>query len=218
MENKLIEDELTYEEKNGVKGLMYKLQNFNTKVSEDPKIKKWISSEKVSKGDNGIACYCTKCKLFFYFQNENELNRTKKVCCSSTEYGYICKYCGKIFLSSSFCCSKNGIKCAFKEFFSEIEFKEFSEYLILFPIITYLIFVLFFYEGLFYQRRLKIGKNEFSTYENKNRTKLLFFGQVVVGLLFLLNSLIYAIPFLILYFIILVIILRYVFSKDKKEL
>jgi hypothetical protein len=63
MENKLIEDELIYEEINGVKGLKYKLQNSNTKVSEDPKIKKWISSEKVSKGDNGIACYCTNCTV-----------------------------------------------------------------------------------------------------------------------------------------------------------
>ena len=218
MENKLIEDELIYEEINGINGLKYKLQNPNTKVSEDPKIKKWLSLEKLSKGDNGIACYCIKCNLFFYFQNENELNENKKKCCGSFNYGYICNYCGEIFFSSSLCCTKNGIKIAFKELFSQIEFKEFSEYLIFFPIMTYIIFFFIIYEALFYMRRLKIGKNEFSSYGIKHLTKLKNFAHKVIALLFILNSLIYAIPFLILYLPILVIIFKYVFSKDKKQL
>ena len=218
MENKLIEDELIYEEINIINGLKYKLQNSNTKVSEDPKIKKWLSLEKLSKGDNGIACYCIKCNLFFYFQNGNELYETKKKCCGSLNNGYICNYCGEIFFSSSLCCTKNGIKYAFKEFFSDIKFKEFSEYLILFPILTYIIFFFILYEALFYQRRLKIEKNEFSSYDTKQLTKLKNFAQIVIALLFVLNSLIYAIPFLILYLPILVIIFKYVFSKDKKQL
>ena len=58
MENKLIEDDLTYEEINGVKGLKFKIQYSHTKIDENPIFKKWLSSEKLSKGDNGIACYC----------------------------------------------------------------------------------------------------------------------------------------------------------------
>ena len=65
MENKLIEEELIYEKVNGVKGLKYKLQYSNTKIAKDPKIKKWLSSEKISKGDNGIACYCIKCIIMY---------------------------------------------------------------------------------------------------------------------------------------------------------
>ena len=218
MENKLIEDEFNYEEINGVNGLKYKLQNSNTKVSEDPIIKKWLSSEKLSKGDNGIPCYCIKCNLFFYFRNKKELNETKKECCESFEYGYICNYCGEIFFSFSLCCSKNGIKYAFKEFFTDIKFKEFSEYLILFPIMTYIIFFFIIYEALFDNRRLKVGKNEFSSYNITKLTKLKKIAQIIIGLLFLLNSLIYAIPFLILYLILLVIIITHVYSKDKKQL
>jgi len=84
--------------------------------------------------------------------------------------------------------------------------------------LTYIIFFFILYEALFYQRRLKIGKNEFSSYDTKQLTKLKNFAQIVIALLFVLNSLIYAIPFLILYLPILVIIFKYVFSKDKKQL
>ena len=83
---------------------------------------------------------------------------------------------------------------------------------------TYIIFFFILYEALFYQRRLKIEKNEFSSYDTKQLTKLKNFAQIVIALLFVLNSLIYAIPFLILYLPILVIIFKYVFSKDKKQL
>ena len=115
MENKLFEDELNYEEIDEVKGLKYKLKYSDTKISEDPIIKKWLSSEKLSKGDNGIVCYCLKCNLFFYFQNENELNDTKKKCCDSYSYGYICNFCGKIFFDNSFCCIKTGFKISYEE-------------------------------------------------------------------------------------------------------
>ena len=125
MENNLIEDEFEYEKINEVNGLKYKLQFTNQKVSEDPIIKKWLSSEKLLKGDNGIiACYCGKCHLFFYFQNENKMDETKEKCCDVYEYGYICNYCGKIYYTSSLCCIKNGIKVSFEEVFFYIEFNQ----------------------------------------------------------------------------------------------
>ena len=217
MENKLIEDELIYEEINGVKGLKYKFQYFNSKVGKDPKIKKWLSSEKLSKGDNGITCYCIKCNLFFYFQNGNELNETKKKCCNSYGYGYIWNYCGEIFFRTSLCCIKNGLKDEFEEFIFSIKFNQISEYLILFPNITYFIFFIILYSALFYDRRAKIDNNEFSSYAHKD-TKLSKFGQIVVGLSLILYSLIYSIPFLILYIILLIMIFTTKFSQDKKQL
>ena len=216
MENKLIEDELNYEEINNLKGLKYILQYSNTKVSEDPIIKKWLSSEKLAKGDNGIACYCQKCNLFFYFQNENELNETKKKCCDSLFYGYICKYCGEIFFRNSLCCLKNGMNETFKKFIFTIDFNECSQYIILFPIITYLIFFISLYGALFYFRRTTVDNNEFSCYDQRG-TKLWYFGQVIVGLSLILYSLIYAIPFLILYIVFLIMIISNKFPKDKKQ-
>ena len=216
MENKLIEEELIYEKVNGVKGLKYKLQYSNIKIGKDPKIKKWLSSEKISKGDNGIACYCIKCNLLFYFQNENELIETKKKCCDSLFYGYICKYCGEIFFRNSLCCLKNGMNETFKKFIFTIDFNECSQYIILFPIITYLIFFISLYGALFYLRRKKKDNDKFSSYY-KNNTKLSKVGQVVADLSLILYSLIYAIPFIILYIIILIMIIANKFSKDKKQ-
>jgi len=217
MENKLIEDELIYEEINGVKGLKYKLQYSNTKVGKDPIFKKWLSSEKLSKGDNGIVCYCKNCNLFIYLQNKNEINETATKCCNSFGYGYICNYCGEIFFISSLCCIKNGLKNEFEEFIFSIKFNQISEYFIFFPIITYFIFFLILFSALFYDRKAKIGDDEFSSYSEKD-TKLQKFGQSVVGISLIIYSLIYTIPFLILYIIFLIMIITKRFSKDKKQL
>ena len=217
MENKLIEDELNYEEINQVKGLKYKLKYSNTKVGEDPIIKKWLSSEKLSKGDNGIVCYCLKCNLFFYFQNENELNETKNKCCDSYEYGYICNFCGKIYFEYSFCCIKNGIKVSCEDFLFNIELNEIHQYFFFFPIITYIIVLFNLFGALFYFRRTKIDNDDFSSYDQRD-SKLWYFGQVLVGLSLILYSLIYAIPFLILYIVFLIKIIKNKFSKDKKQL
>ena len=217
MENKLIEDDLTYEEINGVKGLKFKIQYSHTKIDENPIFKKWLSSEKLSKGDNGIACYCINCNLFFYFQNEDELNKTKLKCCHLYNYGYICKYCGEIYLDTSLCCIKNGMKCTFEEVLFGWDFNYLSQYLALFPIITNFLFFVSLYGALFYFRKTKIDNVEFSSYDNKN-TKLKDFSQIVVGLSLFLYSLIYAIPFLILYIVVLFMIIKNRFSKDKKQL
>jgi hypothetical protein len=217
MENKLIEDELNYEEINKIKGLKYKLKYSDTKISEDTIIKKWLSSEKLSKGDNGIVCYCLKCNLFFYFENENELNDTKKKCCDSYSYGYICNFCGKIFFDNSFCCIKTGFKISYEENLFNIEFNDIRQYIIFFPIITYIIFLFNLFGALFYFRRTKIDNDDFSSYDQRN-SKLWYFGQVLVGFSLILYSLIYAIPFLILYIVILIKIIKNKFSKDKKQL
>ena len=153
---------------------------------------------------------------FFYFQNENELNGTKKKCCDSYSYGYICKYCGKIFYDSSFCCPKNGIKFSFEDVFFNIEFNEIPQYFLLFPIITFIIFFFSLYGALFYFRRTTVDNNEFSCYDQRG-TKLWYFGQVIVGLSLILYSLIYAIPFLILYIVFLIMIISNKFPKDKKQ-
>ena len=217
MENKLISDELNYEEINKVKGLKYILKYSSQKVSEDPIIKNWLSSEKLSKGENGIVCYCLKCNLFFYFKNENELNETKKKCCDSYSYIYICKYCGKIFFDSSFCCLKNGIIFSLEETFFNIEFNEIPQYFLLFPIITCIIFLFSLFGALFYFRRTTIDNDDFSYYDQRD-SKLWYFGQIVVFLSLILYSLIYAIPFLILYIIFIIIIIINKFSKYKKEI
>ncbi len=216
MENKLIEDELNYEEINNAKGLKYKLICPDTKVSEDPIIKKWLNGEKLSKGDNGIACYCKKCNLFFYFKNENELKITKKICCDSFRYGFICNYCGKIFFTSSFCCLKNAIKVSYEFTIEDIYNNSIILYLMLFPSISYIIFFSTFYEALFYGRRAKVENDEFSAYKNKN-TKLFQFGMIISCLSLLLFSLIYIFSFLVLYLVIIIILIKIKLSKDYKK-
>ena len=216
MENKLIEDELNYEEINDAKGLKYKLICPDAKVSEDPIIKKWLNLEKISKGDNGIVCYCKKCNLFFYFQNENDLKETKKRCCNSYYYGFICNYCGKIFFTSSLCCLKNAIKVFYEITLEEIYNNSISLYLMLFPCFSYIIFFGIFNEAPFYGRRTKVENDEFFAYEDKN-TKLFQFGLIISCLSFFLFSLIYIFSFLVLYLVIIIISIKIKLSKDDKK-
>ena len=213
MENKLVEDELNYEEINNVKGLKYKLISLNTKVSEDPIVKKWLSAEKLSKGDNGITCYCRKCNLIFYFQNENELKETKKKCCSLFHYAYICNYCGKIFVTSSLCCIKNSIKVSFEIILEDTPFLLFF---ILFPNISCFIFFCTLYRALFYGRRTKIENDKLSAYGDKD-TKLSTLIMMISCFSLLLFSFIYTFPFLVSNIVFLIVLLRNKFSKGKKQ-
>ena len=168
MENKFIDEEIEIKEIKGIKALEFKLKYIDQKIIDEPAFKIWLSLEKKEKGENGIIIYCKKCNLFFYLINEKK-GKIVPQCCNE-EGGFICNYCGKIYFIDSYCCTKIGIINSFKiNLFQSYENWKCDVFSIM-KFIPFCFFFLVYFNisnGIFISKRMKIKKEDFSSFINK---------------------------------------------------
>ena len=218
MENLLLDNEIEYKTINHINALFFKINYPTIKIMNQPKIKKWLEFQKIERGNNGFISYCRECNLFFYFMNEKEEDETKGKCCGEYCFGRICNYCGEIYFEDSFCCIINGIIERFKyaifdgnytckgEIYDKIK-------LIPFLFIIFCAFNLLF--AIFINKRMTINGEIFSSFGEKDDWKVNCV-YIFITLLVLLYSLIFMIPFLLLYQFYLFFILIQKCKKKEK--
>ena len=210
MENKFLDDEIELKEINNIKALYYKISYPNKRVNGDPIFIKWLETQKKERGDNGIVSYCKNCNLFFYFMNEKERNETKKICCESYNYGYICKYCKQILFVDSFCCTIGGLIDLIKyNLFNRRYEKEknyFYDCLKFIPFIFLLILFINVNLAIFGSKRMRINNDEFSSYLGKDSYASNLF-IIIAFFLGFLYFFIFIIPCTLLYIIYLLVYL-----------
>ena len=205
MENELIDNDeeegIYIKEINGKKCLHYKLDYEGIKFLKEPKFLKWLNSQKKEIGKKDYLYMCKHCNIFIY----PEIHNFK--CCFYSSYDPICLCCGSIFHGNSYCCPKRGLievsqmyildgryTCNLREGDGVIECLKSI------PLIFNLVSIGTVYFGLFLHRRYKDGKSGCSCYETKG-TKC---SNIAINIGFgfvLILSLVYFIPFIIIYFI-----------------
>ena len=222
MEYALVEDEMEIKEKFNLKALHYEINYAQKKVKNEPVFKKWLESQKRERG-KGKAFYCRDCKLFYYFINEQELNQAKLEC---PKMGYMCDYCGEMFLSDSYCCLKGGFKNLFYDLLvngkdddyykneNELDDEEDNFQIAkLFPLTFNIFFFGLMLAVLYARRRRSTDSNIFDYYSSKDNYAVVF--MVLVGVFMgFLYFFIFLIPNIIIYIIYIVLFLIHLFKKN----
>ena len=213
MENLIDEEEQVYfQEINGIKCLHYKVKYNNQNIVKDNRFKNWLKEEINKKGKFGNLYRCNKCNLFAYVKDYKEGQLFKNSNDHSCADKYFCSYCGNIFYGDSYCCAKRGLKSDFYICFFGPSSGDSLEAIKYIPLLFNIVFIGSIYFSLFLDRKLKVKYDEFSCYGFKS-TKLSEFA-IKIGYLFIfLNSFLYFFVFIIIYFIYL--ILYFIETKKK---
>ena len=212
MENILInndENEGIYtKDINGEICLHYKLNYANQNILTDSKFKNWLNNEIKKKGKNKYLVMCKNCNLFIYLKDSLGIFYIQ--CCDKKNFLNLCLYCGSFFKEGSYCCVKNGLKWSFGLLLFNGKYECFKyedvDTLKYFPFLFHLIFIGTFYTGLFLHRKLTVNNNPYENYTSKGTSISL--TATLIGILFIfVQSIVYFFPFIIIYFIYIILIL-----------
>ena len=212
MENEIIDNDeeegIFIKEINGKKCLHYKLEYEGTKFLKHPKFIKWLNGQKNEIGKKDHLYRCKYCNIFIYPEID-DFN-----CCNHTTYDPICLCCGSIFHGNFYCCSRRGLIEVSKRYILDGRYTcnlkkndGLFDCMKSIPFIFNLVFIGTFYFGLFFHRKYKDGKRGCSCYETKG-TKLSRLAAFIGFSFVFVLSLVYFIPFVIIYIIYLIIFFK----------
>jgi hypothetical protein len=180
------------------------------KLFENPSFLKWWNEEIRKKGKEGILKQCEECNIFCYL-NKN----IRSFRCQKNHYFIpTCIYCGCTFSGDCYCCIKRSLESDFGDYlldgFYSCNINQTNgiiECIKAAPFIFNLVFAGSLYFGLFFHRKIKVDEKLYSSYE-KRETFLSKASVIIAIMFFLVHSVVYFFPFIIIYLIYLIIFFK----------
>ena len=174
----------------------------------------WLDKMKYENGENGLVCYCIKCKYFFYFENIRRKNLYHHDDCDSSDLAQFCEYCGELYNKDSICCFRRAIKMIKRNFYDSFE-GDCQDCCFVFPFISTIYLFSVFFHLVVSLRVINnkdiINKNDFSV--NNNIVIALFVPITIV------YSLVFFLYYMYCYFFLLIfqLVTRHQRIKDRIE-
>ena len=212
MENIILDENPEFIKIGSQNALKYEVRNNGKNIGKISSFNQWLEKMKKERGDNGIICYCVKCKLFFYFQNLRQKHLFNHEDCQYSDLAEFCEYCGELYIDKSICCFRKMLNLIKKEVYKIFQL-DCQDYCFMLPIIS----IMYYFSLSFHLiGSTRITKKNNINYNNKTQNKgLICFGFSTS----FVYSLVFLIPFIILYFVLLIISIftRKQVKKDFQE-
>ena len=201
---------------NPKQSLHYQVINSGKKLKEIPVFKNWLNLQKENNGNEGVICYCSKCKDFYYFSSlaEKSIFHDPQDCPSS-DFAQFCEYCGELYNRNSICCIRQGIAWIKRMLYESFE-GDCQDCCFIFPFISTIYLFSVFFHLIMSLRGKKIFDINFKRdFTISDKAIIWIFVPITV-----IYSLVFFITYMFLYIFFIMIfelIIRHQKIKDRAE-